>query len=104
LWPHDKQFPSFDHRAERWNSDELRSRITQLNAVRTLLSSALPSLRAIALRFALSNQRLSAVVLGPRNILQLDQLVREAGAEPPYLDERRLSELRERLVTVGVYL
>jgi aryl-alcohol dehydrogenase-like predicted oxidoreductase len=103
LWPHDKQFPSFDHRAERWNSDELRTRITQLNAVRTLLSSALPSLRAIALRYALSNQRLSSVVLGPRNSLQLDQLVREAGNEPPYLDERRLAELRERLVTVGVY-
>ena len=104
LWPHDKQFPSFDHRAERWNSDELRSRITQLNAVRTLLSSSLPSLRAIALRFALSNERLASVVLGPRSALQLDQLVREAGSEPPYIEERRLSELRQRLVTVGVYL
>jgi aryl-alcohol dehydrogenase-like predicted oxidoreductase len=103
LWPHDKQFPSFDHRAERWNSDELRSRITQLNAVRTLLSSTLPSLRAIALRFALSNERLASVVLGPRSALQLDQLVREAGSEPPYIEERRLSELRERLATVGVY-
>lgn len=103
LWPHDKQFPSFDHRAERWNSDELRSRITQLNAVRTLLSSALPSLRAIAVRFALSSERLASVVLGPRNMLQLDQLVREAGSEPPYLDQQRLGELRERLVTVGIY-
>jgi len=82
----------------------LRSRITQLNAVRTLLSSSLPSLRAIALRFALSSERLSSVVLGPRNALQLDQLVREAGNEPPYIEERRLAELRERLVTVGVYL
>jgi aryl-alcohol dehydrogenase-like predicted oxidoreductase len=104
LWPHDKQFPSFDHRAERWNNDELRTRITQLNALRTLLSSSLPSLRAIALRFALSSERLSSIVLGPRNALQLDQLVREAGSEPPYLDERSLSDLRERLVTVGVYL
>jgi aryl-alcohol dehydrogenase-like predicted oxidoreductase len=103
LWPHDKQFASFDHRSERWNSDELRSRITQLNAVRTLLSSALPSLRAIALRFALSQERLASVVLGPRSALQLDQLVREAGSEPPYIEARRLSELRERLVTVGVY-
>jgi aryl-alcohol dehydrogenase-like predicted oxidoreductase len=104
LWPHDKQFPSWDHRGERWSSDELRSRIVQLNAVRTLLSPTLPSLRAIALKFALSNARISSVVLGPRNSLQLDQLVREAGKEPPYLDETRLDELRQRLVTVGVYL
>ena len=61
-------------------------------------------LRAIALRFALSNDRLASVVLGPRNALQLDQLVREAGGEPPYLEERRMAELKERLYTVGVYL
>ena len=61
-----------------------------------------PTLRAIALRFALANERVSSVVLGPRTSLQLDQLVREAKREPPYIEPQRLSELRERLVTVGV--
>jgi aryl-alcohol dehydrogenase-like predicted oxidoreductase len=104
FWSHDKQFPSTDHRSERWDHDELRGRIVQLNALRTLLSPELPSLRAIALRFVLHNPMISSVVLGPRSCLQLDQLVREAGKEPPYLEAQRYSELRERLVTVGVYL
>lgn len=102
LWPQHKEFASFDHRSERWNIDELRHRIYQLGAVRTLLNSDTPTLRAIALRFALANERVSSIVLGPRTSLQLDQLVREAKREPPYLEPQRLSELRERLVTVGV--
>jgi aryl-alcohol dehydrogenase-like predicted oxidoreductase len=103
-WPPNKEFPSFDHRAQRWNTDELRRRITQLNALRPLLSQNLPSLRSIALRFALANDLLSAVVLGPRNPLQLDQLVREASKAPPYIDAYNMFALRERLVTVGVHL
>lgn len=102
LWPPNKEFPSFDHRSERWNSDELRKRIQQLSAVRTLLASDLPSLRSVALRFALSQELVSAAILGPRNSLQLDQLVREAGREPPYLDAQRLSDLAQRLDAVGV--
>jgi len=104
LWSPDKQFPAFDHRAERWSTDELRRRITQLNALRTVLSQGLPSLRSIALRFALSSEVMSAAVLGPRNSLQLDQLVREAGKEPPYIEPYVLADLRQRLITVGVYL
>jgi aryl-alcohol dehydrogenase-like predicted oxidoreductase len=102
LWPPQKEFPANDHRSERWNIDELRTRIRQLSAVRPLLSPQLPSLRAIALRFVLTHQRVSSVVLGPRSPLQLDQLVREAGSEPPYLTEERLRELRQRLLNVGV--
>ncbi|HET9930113.1 MAG TPA: aldo/keto reductase [Polyangiaceae bacterium] len=103
-WPPTKEFSRADHRSERWSVDELRRRITQLNAVRTLLSEDLPSLRGIALRFALSSDLVSSAVLGPRNWLQLDQLVREAGKEPPYLDPIKLVHLRDRLVTVGVQL
>ncbi len=103
LWAQHKEFASYDHRGERWNSDEFRHRIFQLGAVRTLLSSELPTLRSVALRFALANEAFSTVVLGPRSCLQLDQLVREAGKEPPYLEPQRLSELRERLSGVGVY-
>ncbi|MGC4090010.1 MAG: aldo/keto reductase [Polyangiaceae bacterium] len=104
LWPPNKEFISGDHRSERWSNDELRRRITQLNALRTLLSQKLPSLRSIALRYALSNELLSSGVLGPRTSLQLDQLVREAGKAPPYLEPNQILDLRERLITVGVYL
>ena len=103
-WPHDKTFISSDHRNERWNDSELRSRILQLNAVKPMLSPTLPTVRSVALRFALSHSRVSSVVLGPRSCLQLDQLVREAGKEPPYLDSNESYQLRQRLSTVGVYL
>lgn len=103
-WPPTKEFARTDHRSERWSIDELRRRITQLNAVRTLLSEELPSLRSIALRFALSSDLVSSAVLGPRTSLQLDQLVREAGKAPPYIEPGKLINLRERLVTVGIQL
>ncbi|MFZ5895274.1 MAG: aldo/keto reductase [Myxococcota bacterium] len=104
LWPPTKDFPSGDHRGERWSIDELRRRTLQLNALRTLLSQKLPSLRSIALRFVLTSEIVNTAVLGPRSTLQLDQLVREAGKEPPYLEPGNLVDLRERLITVGVYL
>ncbi|HET9956437.1 MAG TPA: aldo/keto reductase [Polyangiaceae bacterium] len=103
-WLPNKEFPSTDHRALRWNTDELRHRIQQLNPIRTLLSQNLPSLRAIALRFGLEHARVSSVVLGPRNGLQLDQLVREAGREPPYIEPERLADLRTRLAVIGINL
>ena len=101
LWPTNKEFGEGDHRSERWTSDELRRRIMQLNALRPMLSDETPTLRSIALRFALSNGAVSSVVIGPRSALQLDQLVREAGRNPPYLAEERLSALHDRLQTVG---
>jgi hypothetical protein len=35
-------------------------------------------------------------------VVQLDQLVREAGKEPPYLPEEKLAALGARLRQVGV--
>lgn len=102
LWPPTKEFPAGDHRAERWGTDELKRRVIQLNAVRTLISDQTPTLRSIALRFALAHEVVSSVVLGPRNALQLDQAVREAGRLPPYLEPERIASLRERLEGVGV--
>jgi hypothetical protein len=62
----------------------------------------LTSLRATALRFVLANERVSSAVLGPRGSLQLDQLLRDAGKEPPYLSPESLSALDLRLANVGV--
>ncbi len=69
------------------------TRIRQLDALRQARDRARWSaLRAVALRFALSNQLVSSAVLGPRSVNQLEQLVREAGM-PPYLRDTALAEL-----------
>ena len=101
-WPQTKEFPSGDHRAERWTTDDLKRRISQLNALRPCVVGSVTSLRAAALRFVLANERVSSGVLGPRGSLQLDQLLRDAGREPPYLSPEALSALDLRLANVGV--
>ncbi|HTA90280.1 MAG TPA: aldo/keto reductase [Polyangiaceae bacterium] len=101
-WPTNKEFASGDHRAERWTSDDLKRRISQLNALRPCVAGSVTSLRAAALRFVLANERVSSAVLGPRGALQLDQLLRDAGKEPPYLSPESLSALDLRLANVGV--
>lgn len=101
LWPRDKEFPPGDHRNERWTPDELRRRIQQLDALRPAIGGDVPSLRAVALRYALASELVSSVVVGPRTALQLDQLVREANVAPPYLPGEKLRALEGRLKDVG---
>ncbi len=43
----------------------------------------------------------SSAVLGPKSSFQLDQLVRDAGKEPPYLSPEAFSALELRLANVG---
>ena len=45
---------------------------------------------------------MSSAVLGPRNALQLDQLLRDAGKEPPYLSDEAMEALIHRLSNVGI--
>jgi aryl-alcohol dehydrogenase-like predicted oxidoreductase len=101
-WSAEKIFADNDHRAERWTADELRRRLRQLDALRPAVGGAVLSLRAVALRFVLENRQVGSVLLGPRSTLQLDQLVREAGKGPPYIEPTKLSALYNRLRTVGV--
>lgn len=101
-WSRFKAFASGDHRRDRWTQDQLRKRIDQVSALRTLMGDDVTSTRAGALRFALSHELVSSVVLGPRSTVQLDQLVREAGQGPPYLPAEKLDQLRIRLSEVGV--
>ena len=101
-WPTTKTFPSGDHRRERWTTDELKKRISQLSALRPSVSGSVTSLRAAALRYALDEPAIGSVVIGPRSTQQLDQLVRDAGKEPPYLPEGSKSSLHYRLVNVGI--
>lgn len=122
-WSPEREFYEGDHRADRWTRDELKRRITQLDALRPLVNASsdaaarahgattAPSpsqvpqvltLRSAALRFVLSNQLVSSAVLGPRSVAQLDQLVREAGEGPPYLRDTALAELSMRLKAMNL--
>jgi aryl-alcohol dehydrogenase-like predicted oxidoreductase len=101
MWAAGKTFGEGDHRRERWSGRDLRARLHHLGAVRSLLGGDVLTMRSAALRYVLSNERVSAAVLGPRNVSQLEQLVREAGA-PPYLDADRLGRLPQRLRDVGL--
>lgn len=101
-WPTTKTFPSGDHRRDRWTNDELKKRISQLSALRPSVSGTVTSMRAAALRYALDEPDVSSVVIGPRSTQQLDQLVRDAGKEPPYLPANSRNALHNRLSTAGI--
>jgi aryl-alcohol dehydrogenase-like predicted oxidoreductase len=102
-WSETKIFPSGDHRAERWTHEQLRGRLKQLSALSSILGGEVSSLRAAALRFVLSNPLVSSAVIGPRNRVQLDQLVREAGQGSEYLPPSTLTRLKDQLVRVGAH-
>lgn len=101
-WSDSRTFLRNDHRSERWSPEQLRGRVRQLSAVSAILRGEVTTPRAAALRFALTNDQVSSAVLGPRNRVQLDQLVREAGEGPVYLDPSQMSQLRAELKRLGV--
>lgn len=100
-WSETKVFAAGDHRAERWTVEQLRGRLKQLSALSSIVGGEVTSLRAAALRFVLSSPVVSSAVLGPRNRVQLDQLVREAGQGPEYLSPSSLARLRDQLARAG---
>lgn len=103
FWPVDKTFPPEDHRSQRWTRDQLRRRIHQLKALRVLNSSnRTPSMRAGAIGYVLDEEAVGAAILGPRSVVQLDQLVRETAKEPPYLEQRARELLDAELVRLRV--
>ena len=102
-WSPEREFYEGDHRADRWTREELKRRIAQLDALRPLVTSGqVPTLRAASIRFALANQLVSSIALGPRSVTQLEQLVREAGSGPPYLRDTALADLSSRLRALGL--
>jgi len=103
-WPVSKEFAADDHRSERWHGDELRQRITQLNALRPSVVGSVSSLRAVALRYVLANPAISCAVVGPRRATQLVELVRDAGKDPTFMTEEQVQMLEMRVRNVGVRL
>lgn len=102
FWTPDQRFADDDHRSQRWTPDQLRRRVNQLKALQVLNKARSPSLRAGAVHFVLNNACVSSAVLGPRSVLQLDQLVREVAKEPPYLEPDERARLTQRLSDFGV--
>lgn len=101
-WSMYRTFRAPDHRADRWSAEELKRRIRHLDALRPLIGGDIMTLRSAALRFALNYELVGCVILGPRNAMQLDQLVREAGKGPPYIPEPKLMALQNRLTDLEV--
>lgn len=103
-WTADREFYPGDHRADRWTREELRIRVSQLDGLREVASKYVLTLRAAALRFVLANDLVSAAVLGPRSVAQLEQVIREAGVAPPYLRDTMLAEISTKLESLGIKL
>jgi len=102
MWAKDREFPEGDHRNERWTRLELEHRVGQLDAIRFLVKGDVLTLRGAAVRFVLANHLVSAAVLGPRTVEQLEQLVRETGGGPRYLSDEDLRQLPRALDRVGI--
>lgn len=101
-WSRERTFEDGDHRSDRWTRLELERRIEQLGALRFLVSGDVPTLRGAAVRFVLANTLVSSAVLGPRNVEQLEQLVRETGAGPRYIPDEQLMKLPRALAKAGI--
>jgi len=101
-WTEEKDFPPGDHRADRWSKPELGLRLEQLGAVRFLVRGDVPTMRSAAVRFVLSNNIVSSAVLGPRNVEQLEDIVREVGMGPFYLTDEDLMRIPRAFQAVGI--
>jgi aryl-alcohol dehydrogenase-like predicted oxidoreductase len=101
-WPRDKEFAAGDHRENRWTKPELDRRIEQVDALRFLVRGEVRTLAAAAIRFVLANAIVSSAVLGPRTVLQLEDLVREVGMGPVYLRDADLARLPRVLDAAGI--
>jgi aryl-alcohol dehydrogenase-like predicted oxidoreductase len=92
-WPADKTFPEGDHRRDRWNEAELRRRQAEVAALRPLVKGDVHTIRAVALRYVLSNLLVSSAVVGVRTPAQLEANVRAIGEGPPYLSDADLAKI-----------
>lgn len=101
-WSEDHVFAPGDHRADRWTKPELAERLKQLGAVRFLVHGDVPTMRSAAVRFVLSNSIVSCAVLGPRDVRQLEDVIREVGMGPVYLGDADLARIPRALEVAGI--
>jgi aryl-alcohol dehydrogenase-like predicted oxidoreductase len=86
-WTASREFADGDHRRKRWTTTELEGRVRVADNLRFLVEGDVTSLRGAAVRFVLASSVVSSVVLGPRELNQLSDLVRETGEGPRYLSD-----------------
>ena len=102
VWPAGKTFAEGDHRRERWTAEELTRRLAQVASLRPLVHDDIHTVRAVALRYVLSNLLVGSVAVGARSAAQIEQNVRAIGKGPPYLPEADLARIPELLRVAGV--
>lgn len=101
-WTRGMHFDEGDHRADRWLRHELDERLTQIESLRFLVRGSVSTLKEAAVRFPLSQEVTSSVLLGPRTRAQLEDLVRGAGTGPTYLSDSACRELFRTLERLGL--
>ncbi len=100
-WHADRQFAADDHRVERWQPEELAKRIRQREVLRGFVRAPVTCLREAAIRYALMNTIVGAVVIGSRTPLMATQNA-HAVDDLPYLDATLFSTLAERMAEEGI--
>jgi aryl-alcohol dehydrogenase-like predicted oxidoreductase len=101
-WSPDREFGPGDHRADRWTRPELARRIEQVEAFRFLVGGEVETMRSAAIRYVLSSSIVTSAVLGPRNVGQLEDVVRDVGVGPVYLRDAALARIPRALESVGI--
>ena len=101
-WSKDREFGAGDHRADRWTRLELARRVEQVAQLRFLVHGDVRTMRAAAVRYVLANRIVSTAVLGPRTVVQLEDLVREVGMGPLYLSDEDLMRVPRALMNAGI--
>ncbi len=76
-WAPGHRFDEGDHRAERWAPHELDARMGHLDVLRRLVGRDVHGLRSAAVRYALHQEGITAAIVGPRSVEQLDELLRD---------------------------
>jgi len=99
-WGASRRFRDDDHRMYRWGASDLARRVKQREALRDLVADGVPSLRALALRYVLANQLVTVAVPGARTPEHVRDNAHLAD-ELPYLPERALASVGQRLRDVG---
>lgn len=101
-WREERAFTGEDHRSTRWSLEDVKQRVRLVDSMRFLVKGSVPTPRGAALRFALANDLVSCVLMGPKTKKQLEELVRDTGDGPTYLPESDVREVFRTLDKLGV--
>lgn len=91
-WAESRTFAPDDHRGRRWGFAAFNERIRHVNALRFLVGARHPDLATAALRFVLSQSKVTSAIVGARTATQVATAA-QAASGPPYLDDEELIRL-----------